>query len=197
MAETASDTATDRRRAASRAATRSAGMRKDGMRKDGEADRIRAERRLADLVPGLLDRDLRRRGFMAGRIVTDWPQIIGRPLDRVTMPLELKFPPGRRAGGTLIVKVAGPFATEIQMLSHLVIERVNAYFGYGAVERLRIQQGPIPAPRARPHPVAGPLPAAEEHRLGQLVATVPDADLAARLERLGRAVFSKAARQRA
>lgn len=192
MAETASDTATDRRRAASRAATRSAGMRKDG-----EADRIRAERRLADLVPGLLDRDLRRRGFMAGRIVTDWPQIIGRPLDRVTMPLELKFPPGRRAGGTLIVKVAGPFATEIQMLSHLVIERVNAYFGYGAVERLRIQQGPIPTPRARPHPVAGPLPAAEEHRLGQLVATVPDADLAARLERLGRAVFSKAARQRA
>jgi hypothetical protein len=173
MAETAADTAPERRRAASRRAARPAGPRKEG-----EAERIRAERRLADLVPGLLDRDLRRRGFMAGRIVTDWPQIIGRPLDRVTMPLELKFPPGRRAGGTLIVKVAGPFATEIQMLSHLVIERVNAYFG-------------------RPHPVVRPLPPAEERRLGQLVATVPDADLAARLERLGRAVYDKAARRRA
>ena len=106
---------------------------------DEAPKRIRAERRIADLVPGLLDRDLRRRGFMAGRIVTDWPQIIGQPLDRVTMPLELTFPPGKRAGGTLYVKVAGPFATEIQMLGDLLIERVNAYFGYGAVARLRIR----------------------------------------------------------
>lgn len=153
--------------------------------------RIRAERRIADLVPGLLDRDLRRRGFMAGRIVTDWPQIIGQPLDRVTMPLELTFPPGKRAGGTLYVKVAGPFATEIQMLGDLLIERVNAYFGYGAVARLRIRQGPIPESHSRRRAPAAPLPAAEEARLNGMFDGTEDPDLAARLKRLGRAVLAR------
>ena len=58
---------------------------------------------------------------------------------------------------TLVLRVEGPVALEIQHLSGVIIERVNRFFGWRAVGRIQIRQAPLDAPRDEEGaPCAGP-----------------------------------------
>lgn len=128
-------------------------------------------------------------GFAGGALVVDWPAIVGSAVASHTLPVRIKFPPKDRAEGTLVVKVdSGAFALELQHLEPLVLERINGYFGWKAVARLKLQQGPLPE---RPKPkqaLAAPLAAAPA---GDRLAEVEDPELRAVLERLGRHVGAR------
>jgi hypothetical protein len=103
---------------------------------------------------------LRRHGFAQDALVSRWEQIVGERFAEVSLPVKLGFPPENRTGGTLTVQIEGPLATQFHHAEDLVIERVNQFFGYAAVARLRLIQGPIPS-RNRQAPVAvqaGPPP---------------------------------------
>lgn len=127
-------------------------------------------------------------GFASGALVLDWPAIVGSAVATHTLPLRIKFPPKERTGGTLEIKVANSaFATEIQHLEPLVLERINGYFGWAAVARIKLRHGPLPKKAAPPPPP--PEPAA---RLTETLAKVEDPELRAVLERLGRRVSAKA-----
>ena len=67
-----------------------------------------------------------------------------------------------------------------------LIERVNAVFGYRAVSRIKLVQRP-PA-KTTPPPNLRPLSLAEESELVELTQVVPDGELRAALESLGRAM---------
>ncbi|ARJ66845.1 hypothetical protein WV31_14770 [Magnetospirillum sp. ME-1] len=126
-----------------------------------------------------------RHGFAGGTLVVDWPAIVGSAVASHTLPLGIKFPPKERTEGTLTVKVdSGAFALEMQHLEPLILERINGYFGWKAVARLKLRQGPLPdvarPPPARPAAPSAPPPALE--RLAQ----VEDPELREVLERLGR-----------
>ena len=85
-----------------------------------------------------------RQGFAEPGILLRWPEIVGDTLSRFTLPERLTFPQGERNRGTLHLKVDGQFALEVQHLEPLIIERINGFFGYGAVARISILQAPIP-----------------------------------------------------
>ncbi len=126
-----------------------------------------------------------RHGFVNGALVVDWAAIVGSAVASHTLPMRIKFPPKARAEGTLVVKVASSaFATELQHLEPLILERINGYFGYRAVARLNLRHGPLPprraaAPPPEPDPASAPPAAAA-------LARVDDPELRAALERLGR-----------
>ena len=63
------------------------------------------------------------------------------------MPLKLAFPRGERRDGTLILRVRGSFAIELQHMAPQLLERINGYLGYGAVARLKFEQGRLPRPK--------------------------------------------------
>jgi hypothetical protein len=129
-----------------------------------------------------------RRGLADGTIATDWPRIAGDIVAAHSIPDRISFAPGKRAGGTLHLKVApGGFATEIQHLEKQLIERVNAYFGYGAVARLHLVQEPLPA-RPAPPPPPPDLTARDEADIATLLDGIEDEELRERLESLGRGV---------
>ena len=44
---------------------------------------------------------------------------------------------------TLVLRVEGPVALEIQHLSGVIIEKVNRFFGWRAVGRIQIRQAPL------------------------------------------------------
>ena len=56
---------------------------------------------------------------------------------------------------TLVLRVEGPMALEIQHSSDVILERVNRFFGWSAVGRLALRQGPLSRPSRRA-PRAGP-----------------------------------------
>lgn len=148
----------------------------------------RAGRALNGLIKALDERF----GRGAGALESRWVEIVGEQIARVSRPQKLtKGCSG--AGGTLELRVPGAAALLVQHQERDILQRVNLFLGEGAVERLRIAQGPIkPLPRPTaapppPRPKLAPLPAAVEAELKAEVAAAPEG-LREALESLGRAV---------
>lgn len=123
---------------------------------------------------------LRKHGTAAFRLRAEWPRVVGDELAAVSMPETL-------TAGALQLKVESAAALLVQHQERQVIERINAYLGRDAVQRLRIVQGPVPRPprpAARPAAAAAPDPGLE----ARLARDIDDDDLRAALASLGRAV---------
>jgi hypothetical protein len=126
------------------------------------------------------------RGFGAASVVTQWPQVVGEALARETLPERIAYPMGERSEGTLHLRVANSaLALELQHLEPQLIERINGHFGYRAVARIRLIQGPITrtAPQ-KPKPVDKISPEMAE-KLERQVAQVENPELKAALKALG------------
>jgi hypothetical protein len=123
--------------------------------------RFTGVRALADIAARLGGTALRRHGFAQDKLVTQWEQLVGPQFAGVSLPVKLSFPPNQKRGGTLTVRIEGPLATQFQHIQDVVLERINAFFGYKAVERLRLVQGEVPRQATGPRPdlpPAGPPP---------------------------------------
>lgn len=165
---------------------------KTGGRATQPAARRNSSQRLSRLVPPLARKAFRARGFVNEEVVTRWPDIVGPELADHTQPLKLSFGRGERLNAALEVRVAPGFATRLQHDSPRVIDRINAYFGYRAVDRLSLRQGPV-APPARPQaPVPPPpLDAAGLARLDKMSAPVQDEKLRDLLRRWGADILAR------
>lgn len=141
--------------------------------------------RLDALLPKAARRAYRAYGFVESAIVTQWRHIVGPMLAAHSLPERLRFAPGKRVGGSLQIRVEGAFALELQHYSPLIIERVNGYFGYRAVDRLVIKQGPLPAAPVTAPVRNPPLTAAARQRIESATTDVHDERLKAGLLRLG------------
>jgi hypothetical protein len=146
-------------------------------------------RRLADLIGTPLADAFKRQGFASREIVTRWPEIAGPEIAAHAEPMRMQWPRQKDEGdgepATLILRVEGPAAIEIQHLSGLIIERVNRFFGWQAVGRVTLRQAPL---TRRPKPAQfKPIdPAVAEHIASTLA--VADDGLRAALGRLGAAL---------
>jgi hypothetical protein len=119
--------------------------------------RRRASAALSRLLTGLLSPAARARGFAAVGVIEEWPKVVGAGLARRCHPVRLEFRRGTTTGGTLLLQASGGAALELQHCSPQLIERVNDYFGFPAVARLRLVQMPL-----RPSPAAaGPADPAQ------------------------------------
>ncbi len=156
-------------------------------------------RPLAELVDSCLGEALAKQGFAGADIVVSWPDIVGEALARRSRPMRIAWPrkpsglgrePVQPEPATLHVRVESAFALELQHQAPLVVERVNAYFGWACVGRLRLEQGPVG--RGKPVPVRPPAPppaAVEAARAA--AAGVEDEGLREALVRLGAAVIAR------
>ncbi len=147
---------------------------------------------IATQVPKLTKEALKRRGAAFATIVAEWANIVGPALASSTLPEKLGTPPRPPKGvsappqaGVLTLRVAGGAAMELQHLAPQLVERINSFTGFKAVERLRFVQGPMPLAGDPPSPPPRPLTAAETRELGQAVESLSDPDLQAALLRLG------------
>jgi len=128
-----------------------------------------------------------RQGFAARELVTRWTEIAGPEISAHCEPLKMQWP--RPVEGqpqepaTLVLRVDGPMALEIQHTSDVILERVNRFFGWSAVGRLALRQGPL---SRRERPVASPMPDAKEvAEVAKTLSSVEDDELRAALARLG------------
>ena len=130
-----------------------------------------------------------KRGFAGGAVVTEWPTIVGPRLAAHTVPERIAFQGGGRDRGVLHLRVdSGALATELQHLEPQLLERINGYFGYRSVERLRIIHGPLPPAEAPLKPAPRALDQSEEKDLADRLSGIDDDDLRAALDALGRVV---------
>ena len=131
-----------------------------------------------------------KQGFAARELVTRWAEIAGREIAAHSEPLKMQWP--RPVEGqpqepaTLILRVEGPMALEIQHSSDVILERVNRFFGWSAVGRLALRQAPL-SRRSRPKPSGAPDPKAVAE-IAKTLSSVEDDELRAALARLGASI---------
>lgn len=131
-----------------------------------------------------------KRGLAEAALISDWPDIIGAALATDTVPLRIARG-ADGAGGTLHIRVSGALALELQHLQPQVIERINGYFGYRAITRIALQQGPIRARKPAARPRATQPSEEDAEALAAQLEGVADDDLRQALDALGRGVLGR------
>jgi hypothetical protein len=146
-------------------------------------------RPLSQLLHKTLSDAFAKQGFASTELVTRWTEIVGAEIAAHSEPEKIQWPrpvEGRGAEpGTLVLRVEGPAAIEIQHLSGVVLERVNRFFGWQAVNGLRLRQAPIRRDRRKPHPAPDP---AATGRIAATLSDIKDEKLRDALARLGAAI---------
>jgi hypothetical protein len=144
---------------------------------------------LRDLVGKIVGDAFARQGFASTELVTRWADIVGTEIAACSEPIKLNWP--RRTAGeddeaaTLVLRVEGPAAIEIQHLTELICERVNQFLGWRAVGRLALRQAPL---RHRQNRAAARVDPAAAARIAEGLSDVKDDGLKQALARLGAAI---------
>src|ERR1700689_3926175 len=131
-----------------------------------------------------------RQGFAASELVTRWSEIAGAKGAPHAEPLKIQWP--RPVEGqpqepaTLVLRVEGPMALEIQHASDVILQRVNRFFGWSAVGRLALRQAPL-SRRDRPTTSRAPDPESVAE-VAESLLSVEDEELRAALARLGASI---------
>jgi hypothetical protein len=138
-------------------------------------------RSAGELVGDVGGVSFRRFGFVQSSIVSRWSEIVGERYAKVSCPESIRFPAGKKAAGVLTLLVDGAHAPLIQHLTPMIVERVNRFFGYHAVNRIVFRQGKLPQQETRPRrPDLRPVP----KELGEGLREIADPELRQCLESL-------------
>jgi hypothetical protein len=149
----------------------------------------RGARPLAEFLGVCLSDAFRQQGFASAELVTRWTDIVGPEIAAHAEPMKVQWP--RAVGneapepGTLVLRVDGPTAIEIQHLAGVILERVNRFFGWQAVDRLALRQAPLSRRSKKPLKRLDPEAVA---RAAAMLPDVTDEELRQALARLGTAV---------
>jgi len=153
---------------------------------------------VSSYLPRLTRKAFEKYGFASATLLTEWASIVGADVASYTAPERLKWPrivdatgdpdaeAHGRPGATLVVRVDGPRAIELQHKARQIIERINAAFGYRAVAELRFVQAPIEAVQSKRRRVS--IRTAEETPASRELAFVQDEALRQALSQLASSI---------
>jgi hypothetical protein len=154
---------------------------------------------LRETVGKLIGKTFAQRGFASAELVTRWAEIAGPDIAAHSEPLKIQWtrpvrapaaPSGAAADGgqepgTLVLRVEGPAAIEIQHEADVICERVNRFLGWRAVTRIALRQAPLRHGQRKP---VRAIDAAATADMAARLPDVADEDLRQALARLGAAV---------
>lgn len=83
---------------------------------------------------------MRKHGYLKARLFTQWAEIVGAETARKCHPKQLTFPQKQNINGTLTLRVSSGFALELQHLEPVLLEKMAVYFGFRAIDRIRLEQ---------------------------------------------------------
>lgn len=102
--------------------------------------RISSAQFIAKLLPKLVKSTFEKKGFVQAEILLEWSKIVGQEMSQKCTPEKLIFPKGNKTEGTLYLNVQISSGLLIEYGTPLIIDKINSYFGYQAVTRLKIKQ---------------------------------------------------------
>lgn len=156
-----------------------------------------------DLVPKIVDPIYARRGLASSQLVSAWPELVGSTFGECTIVEKIQWPRKHSNGtpsyqaGVLVVRIDGPQAIYFQHEEQQIIQRINRFFGFAAIERLKIVQGPIQRTGEKPKPLLPPLSPTQEGKLRDCLPRFDNPALNQAVLKMGRAVLRQTLGQKA
>lgn len=169
---------------------------------------VNRPRPVSDLVPQLTTGIFGKTNMLFGKMLAEWTAIAGEEIAGQSTPLELKFSrtgSGRSAKdgkavktdktppkATLHLAVQPAYALELSYQKNLLIERLNMFFGYGAIKDIKlIQHSEIMNNKILKTAKIRPLTVQEQQKIEGLVTGIQENDLQTALKNLGKAIVSR------
>lgn len=166
--------------------------------KNGDAERPRTGRpfhRPSKAARGRFRAIAQSKGFAEPDVLLRWAEAVGPALSGLCRPVKVSY--GGAVGATLLVRTDGAHAPEVEHSKMRIIERINAFYGYRAISRIRITQaiGSEGFREERPAFAFAPAPAREPPRAAveeaaALAENIEDPGLRAAVSRMGAWVLS-------
>ena len=136
---------------------------------------------------------LGKKAFVEADVICNWKEIVGDEMASYSNPVRIDFKKGERTNGVLVVETCGgAFALELQLKTKFLLDKVNMFFGYLAVEKVRILQNPQKLSDKKQDIKKKEkklVTTEEENYIKELSKGVCNSDLSSVLERLGKAVI--------
>lgn len=150
-------------------------------------------RKLNQIVQGVTSNVYGKYGFLNGTLVEDWEKIVGPDYANSISPEKITFPAGKRNRGALLVKASSHSTSLIfQHIHSYVIDRINTYYGYKAVDKIKVIVGKIDRPARQEAPKKERvLDKVDEKTIEKLVESIDNQELRDSLKNLGRMIYSE------
>lgn len=151
---------------------------------------------VSDLASAIIDPALRRKTGISIELVNAWPEIVGEKLSGSTRPEKIGWParnssPDDFRPGTLLLACDQSVALFVQHQTGQIVSRVNGFFGYAAIDRIRIVQKPVSRTSARNRPGRVELSDRDRDRIAALTSSIEDDGLRKALEKLGQSIIGE------
>ena len=108
---------------------------------------ISADHRLDDLtgigkaIRPLANQLLGKNGVMQIELAANWEEIVGSDLAKYVLVQKISFEKDERTNGTLVLLVlGGAFALEVENKKAAILQKINTFFGYEALNKIKIKQ---------------------------------------------------------
>ena len=156
-------------------------------------------RPLSESTSRIAGQSFRRKHVALGRIVSAWPDIVGRDLAVKAQPLRIqyrKFEKRKEPSATLEIAVSSADATLLHYQADLILERMTQIFGERWITALRF----IPGTAANTGAVKPgnlrfnnkkPLTEQQKNTLSVMLSQISDPEIQGRLTDLGQAILTE------
>lgn len=129
-------------------------------------------------------------GFVAATLLMDWKLIVGEKFAAICQPEKIVFPGYKRNNGLLYVATSSGFAPELSFLEPMIVDTVNKYFGYNAVQRLVIRHKKITSSPVKQKQVKQ-VASTDRELIEEYIKDIENPELKAALRNLGLGIFQK------
>ena len=162
----------------------------------------RGFRHASETVRKSVDQVVGKKGFAEAEVLLRWPEIAGEALATTCRPVKVHYGANRNLGATLIVQADSGRAPEVTHLGPKIVERVNQFYGYRAINRMKVTQStgygtartPNPGFAEAQTPFAGPetgSPPKINREASDLASGIENSELRAALELMGSHVLAR------
>ena len=97
---------------------------------------------LLKITENIVEKNLSRLGSIQNHIFFNWAHIAGQYAD-ITIPHKIKFGRKKNIDGQITIRVQNGFGLEVQYAIPLLLDQINARFGFKAISKIKIIQADI------------------------------------------------------
>lgn len=150
---------------------------------------------LSQTLSPLIKNLLGAKGLAEGDLLANWQNIVGAEMAEYSLPQKIEFKKNTKLGGILsLITPNGAFALEIQHKEPLIIEKINAFFGYQIVAKIKILQNNTSfnlqsSPKCDDKAEKKLVTQEEQNYISKVTAEIKNPELKERLEKLGLSIF--------
>ena len=97
-------------------------------------------KKIGNCLPKIVDKNIKEKNFIEISLIKKWREIIGDDIAKFCWPIKIIFSGIKNSNGLVFLKTKRGRSMEIEFKNEEIIEKLNQYFGYKAIDKISVVQ---------------------------------------------------------